>query len=987
MKIKRLTIAGFGPYKDEQTVDFERFEGDGIFLITGKTGAGKSSILDAICYALYGSVPRYDGTQALLRSDHADLSDPTFVELDFSVNGKDYRVNRVPEYERPKKGGEGTTTQAHEATLWVRVADSWEGIAAKPLGVAHELALIVSLNKEQFLQVILLAQNRFQEFLLAKNDGRQAVLRTLFGTRRFRDIETYLDDRRRAAAGEMQAAEESLARHARRVADLIELDEAPTRPDEAWLNSGKESLDEQLQTAATNAARADLELAQAEAAYSAEVEVRKLQERRGAAIATLATLAEADPSIDLDRAAVKAAYRAATVWPLALVREAAAETLSHVTVEQAAALEKLAQFGDAVDEHTPASLATTVKSLTGILGSLSDTLAEEKRLPAIALEVVEHETSLATAEKELETALLLETTLPAEIEDVDNLISSTSLIASKGEEAAAQLDRVAAARAASARAEDTRRLLVEAKDAEATASSAHVDAVQRHDALIQQRHSGFAGELAMQLIDGEPCLVCGSVAHPTPAVPVGELVTEDAVEAGRAAVGERWGELEEKRIAAQELSTRLTEDQTRADGKSVEELDASLALATAAVDAAEQAKGEMATATATRDRLRTELAAVRSGLSTLREGRERVLRLLTEKQTERDAIIDRVSKHSEGFPSVAARVEQLEAHAEAARALSEATSGVELRRTALESATTALDTQATDQGFNSAQDAIAARLADTAVGALESGIRVHDDSVAAAKAALADSALVGIPDELIDVQLATTRRAECSERRDVALSTRGALETRSSELAKVVAAALSELGTSATRRIDFEQLQELANVVQGNEPNEKRMRLESFVLAAQLEEIVAAANLRLHTMTGGRFALEHDDQLQFRGARSGLGLAIRDEYTGRGRATHSLSGGETFLASLALALGLAEVVSNQAGGIRLDTLFVDEGFGSLDTDTLEVAMTTLDSLRAGGRTIGLISHVEAMKEQIPAKLQVSVTDQGQSVIEEGYAVA
>ncbi|MBC7593529.1 MAG: SMC family ATPase, partial [Kineosporiaceae bacterium] len=121
-------------------------------------------------------------------------------------------------------------------------------------------------------------------------------------------------------------------------------------------------------------------------------------------------------------------------------------------------------------------------------------------------------------------------------------------------------------------------------------------------------------------------------------------------------------------------------------------------------------------------------------------------------------------------------------------------------------------------------------------------------------------------------------------------------------------------------------------------------------------------------------------------ARSGLSLVIRDEHTGRSRATHSLSGGETFLASLALALGLAEVVSNQAGGIRLDTLFVDEGFGSLDSDTLEVAMTTLDSLRAGGRTIGLISHVEAMKEQIPAKLQISVTDQGHSVIEEGYAV-
>ncbi|MEC5169937.1 AAA family ATPase [Glaciihabitans sp. GrIS 2.15] len=985
MKIKRLTIAGFGPYKDVQTVDFERFDADGIFLITGKTGAGKSSILDAICYALYGSVPRYDGTQALLRSDHADLADPTFVELEFSIDGTDYRVNRVPEYERPKARGEGMTKQAHEATLWVRVADSWEGIAAKPVEVAHELARIVSLNKDQFLQVILLAQNRFQEFLLAKNDDRQAVLRTLFGTRRFRDIETQLDERRKAAAAEMKSAEESLTRHARRVADLLELDEAPTRPDEAWLNTGKESLDEQLQTAVTNAARADLEFAQAEAAYSAEVEVRNLQVRRDGAVATLATLAEAGPSIDLDRAALKAAHRAATVWPLALARDAAAETLSHATVEQAAALEKLAKFGDASGKHTPASLATTVKSLTGMLGSLSDTLAEETRLPAIALEVAEHEMSLATAEKELETALLLETTLPAQINDVDKLISSTSLAASKAEEATAQLDRVSAARAASARAEDARRLLGEAKDAEAAASSAHLDAVQRHDTLLQQRHSGFAGELARQLTEGEPCLVCGSVAHPAPAVPAREVVTENIVNAARAAVGDRWGELEERRIAAQDLSTRVTDDEARADGKSVDELDAVLVLATVAVDAAEFAAGELVTITATGARLRAELAAVKSELSALRDGREQVLRLLTEKKTARDTIVDRVSKNSEGFHSVAARVQQLEAHAEAARALSEKVSGVESRRSALNSATTALDAQATDQGFKSAQDAVAARLDDAAAGALESGIRVHDDSVAAATATIEDSALVGIPDELIDVELAATRRAECSDQRDAALSTRGALETRSIDLATVVTAALSELGTSATQRIEFDQLQQLANVVQGNEPNEKRMRLESFVLAAQLEEIVTAANLRLHTMTGGRFALEHDDQLQFRGARSGLSLAIRDEHTGRSRAAQSLSGGEMFLASLALALGLAEVVSNQAGGIRLDTLFVDEGFGSLDSDTLEVAMTTLDSLRAGGRTIGLISHVEAMKEQIPAKLQVSVTDQGHSVIEEGYA--
>ena len=181
---------------------------------------------------------------------------------------------------------------------------------------------------------------------------------------------------------------------------------------------------------------------------------------------------------------------------------------------------------------------------------------------------------------------------------------------------------------------------------------------------------------------------------------------------------------------------------------------------------------------------------------------------------------------------------------------------------------------------------------------------------------------------------------------------------------------------------EYETMRSLANSVEGAEPNTMRMRLESYVLAAQLEEIIRAANARLAVMTGGRYSLEHDDSVQYRNTRSGLGIAILDQHTGRARATHSLSGGETFLASLALALGLAEVVSNQAGGITLDTLFIDEGFGSLDSDTLAIAMSTLDSLRSGGRTIGLISHVEAMKEQIPSRLRITVVPQGYSEIDQ-----
>jgi exonuclease SbcC len=197
VRIKRLTLAGFGPYKDRQVVDFERFADDGIFLITGKTGAGKSSILDAICYALYASVPRYDGTQQQLRSDHCEPDDPSFVELVFNVNDVDYRVRRSPEFDRPKKRGAGTTREAATAELAELVGDEWVGKSARAVDVGVELGEILGLSKDQFLQVILLAQNRFQKFLRSNSDERQTVLRTLFGTKRFEQFEAVLTERRK----------------------------------------------------------------------------------------------------------------------------------------------------------------------------------------------------------------------------------------------------------------------------------------------------------------------------------------------------------------------------------------------------------------------------------------------------------------------------------------------------------------------------------------------------------------------------------------------------------------------------------------------------------------------------------------------------------------------------------------------------------------------------------------------------------------------
>jgi exonuclease SbcC len=271
--------------------------------------------------------------------------------------------------------------------------------------------------------------------------------------------------------------------------------------------------------------------------------------------------------------------------------------------------------------------------------------------------------------------------------------------------------------------------------------------------------------------------------------------------------------------------------------------------------------------------------------------------------------------------------------------------------------------------------------------AAEERIRAHESSERAGRQQLLELELdlADQPDEPLDLAPVRAEVAAARARVTAAASTLAevtATATRLRDLAERADAAHHGVAETSARAAVVARL---ANTVAGRAPNTRRMTLETFVLAAELEEIVAAANLRLAEMSAGRYRLQHSDALAARGAASGLGLEVHDAYTGQARPPQSLSGGETFLASLALALGLAEVVTARAGGIRLDTLFIDEGFGSLDDDTLELAMRALDELRQGGRTVGVISHVAAMKEQLPAQLLVETGAQGASVIRQGSA--
>ncbi|WP_308465659.1 SMC family ATPase [Rathayibacter soli] len=980
MRINRVTITGFGPYKDEQTVDFDAYADDGIFLIGGKTGAGKSSILDAICYALYNGVPRYDDTEARLRSDHCGPDDPTLVTLEFTVGELRYRIERSPDYERPKKRGEGTTTAPAEARLARMEGDGWVGLHDGPRDVALAVDELVRLKKDQFLQVILLAQNRFQQFLLAKNDQRQTLLRTLFGTRRFRDYEESLLAASTALAKDVELGQQKASQYLTQAAPLLAV--------EATLESvdaGLVLLRDAVSDAGVAASESDAQYRAAQLAHDERKTLHDRQQRRQRATNALAQLAQQAEAIDADRVALRAAERADTVWPFVTARRAAASEETTALAEETAARDSYAVFGAgeaavSAASFTSAFIAAEVDRLSKLLGSLEMALTTETSLPTLRKDVDTAAAARAAADARVDGYLVRQAALPALLAAVRGTLSAAQLLATTEQSAQTTLGRHTAARAAAALAAALVDQLRVAEEQTLQAGIARTASSAALDELRHRRLHGHAAELATQLVDGEPCSVCGSRAHPRPAHSDTPLITEADIQAAEDALAaaEKTAKAAEKSSNA--LRVQLSEQTAKAGDLSVDDLDELIRATELELRAARAAADEAVRAAAELQKLETEQRALDEQLEAAREVRQAASAELTTAQTTLAAAEATTNTHRGEYETVAARHAALTEQSDAATTLARALAASAQAQQTLTAAASACTEQLRASAFDTEDEAERSRANVSEQEKLRVGIRTHDDALVAANATLAEPDLQNLADETVDVETSRAALEAAESQRDTARALRDQLIATEQQATGLATDARNATAAVAALTERYEIVRKLAATLHGDTPNTKRMKLEAYVLAAQLEEIVAAANGRLRQMTGGRYLLEHSDALSFRNTQSGLGVTILDLHTGRSRSTNSLSGGETFLASLALALGLAEVVTSRAGGITLDTLFIDEGFGSLDSETLEIAMATLDSLRAGGRTVGLISHAEAMKEQIPAKLAIEVADGGWSVI-------
>ncbi len=986
MKLHRLELTGFGPFRERQVVDFDAFDADGVFLISGRTGAGKSSILDGVCFALYGSVPRYDGGDRRLRSDHCYLDDPTEVRLEFTVGDARWRVTRAPDYERPAKRGGGMTTEPPRAELEELVGETWVGRAGKPRDVGQALDGVLGLNAQQFQQVILLAQNRFSRFLLAGNNERQALLRTLFGTRRFEQHKDALEQRRKDAQKRLDAGSENartLLDVAERLIDEHDLAGADERPADLTgrrdaAQHAQQRAEYRVEQTVTARALADTALTTATAVHEdLAARARRLADL-AAGRRALAELEDRDPAVEADRVRLAHARAAEALRaPLESAERAVAE-LEGATAQLARArADWTAAGGDG-----GAEIAALIEKLTGDLARWEAAAAQERELAA-------HESDLAAQQAAVSRLVTQLAQLDEHLARIPEQRAGLEAELSIAQKAAARAGDLRQRRAvldvqhdAAHEAATLAGAANAADDAYVVANAAAQEAIAAVTRLLRRRVAGYAGELSARLVAGEPCEVCGSIEHPHPAASSEDAVTDDDLAVAESLRDAATAEERTAGEGARAARERCAEAAARAGGRDAESLRAEIAEIAAELIVADAAIADVerltrwradldegeATARAEREDVATRLAA--------QKGAEIALHTTVER-LRRDVVVARG-----GHASVAERLAAVTAERDRARALADAQTTAAERARAQATATADRDARVAASPFPDAAAATAA-LADEATRVrLDARVADHAAALTAARARLLELELDAVDEAVSETELAaaadaviaadTARTAAIAAHRDAlnaAERLRDLLVHTDEAYARV--AELAEASAVVTR---------LADTVAGRAPNTLKMDLETFVLAAELEEIVHAANLRLAEMSSGRYTLHHSDARQARGAASGLAIEVLDAHTGRLRSPQSLSGGETFLASLSLALGLAEVVTSRAGGLRLDTLFVDEGFGSLDPETLDLAMRTLDELRAGGRTVGVISHVEAMKEQLPAQLVVEATPEGPSVV-------
>lgn len=990
MYLHRLELRAIGPYPDLVTIDFAALAASGVFLLEGPTGSGKSTIIDAVVFALYGGLAGSDASSDRLHSQHADPAVEPFVELVFETGAGVFRVRRTPQYDRPKQRGTGTVKQQASVQLFRLAAPT--DVAGEPLSsripeVGVEIARIVGLDRAQFLQTVVLPQGEFARFLRSPGEDRRKLLQSLFGTQVYDRTADELAARRRAVQAEVEGADDrvrdALARFAQ-AADLAEADESVVPGTVAALRATADAAGA-ARTAAAAAATVATDHERSVTARAAALE------RRAALLRRRALLDDDAPAIEQARAAVATAERAARV-------AAVADGLDAATVradDTAAAAARLR------DQH--ALRAVDAQQIARRRDTLTDALSDVRHLVAVEAEADARRTAIAeattTASRLTDDLTALDTALesrPSERARIVEAARTASTTAADADAAAHEVARVQSLRADLAARDRAERRVADAERVVAGARRRATEALDAERSLRERRIAGLAGELGAALAPGDPCPVCGSTAHPSVAAPQDDHPTIQAVEsAGDATrladqqLADAAADLAVDRAEHRRLTAVVgTVDTVALDAMAVAADERVRAAHEAAALVLEHERERTAHDTATRalERERNDLDARRTVLaSTAASDAERLeadLRSVHEAIDRLAALLD--SDDDRSPASLHAVVDELDGRLTVLRAVAEADERAATAARARDERGAEVARVLDEQSFPDVAAARAGLLDPDTVARFRSSISAAESVRAVVRAGLDDPAVVQAADddpEQLDVPAAQAERvgatAELDEATRLAVTAAHRAEAVEQCATEVHRTVRARQETSARSRAVV-RLADVANGVASVNPT--GVTLGTYVLMRRFEDVVAAANDRLRGMLAGRFTLETSDEREAgsRSRRTGLALAVHDHTTDTVRDPRSLSGGETFTVSLCLALGLADVVQAEAGGVSLGTLFVDEGFGTLDPETLDDVIGQLSRLTAGGRQVGIVSHVEELKQRIPERIAVRRTPTGGS---------
>jgi exonuclease SbcC len=924
-----------------------------LFLLHGDTGAGKTTLLDAVAFALFGKVPGARGDVKKLRCEYADPGVPTSVSLELTVQSRRFRIVRSPEFDRPKKRGGGFTTQPAKCSLtWL---EGWEGEGITRIDdVARAVEDMLGMSYEQFFQVVLLPQGEFAKFLRSDTAEREVLLEKLFGTERFLDVEKWFRDKRVVAGRALEERRQGAAKLLHRVAEAAS-EEPSDEP--GWLESVLERL-----SLAVGAAEALAEetagVADGAQVLLDQARVQADQLRRVREARDLLARVEAADSASWF-AERDAARRAIPVVPAHAEIAKLQQSYEFAVRDEARVAEALAALG-----YEGSSLREDAERYREEAGGLSELAAEAERQQADVRKL----SVLKNSSYQVERRLLA---LNAELEVLPDRLAQCRAQLDAAVEASGRLDSL------KARADAAEALPGAAQALERTKNELHqaIDVHQKAKDVLQQvrqqRLENMAIELAAALKRGKPCAVCGSPSHPAPAQPmlggVGATAEEEAAHDEQAALDRR----NEAERAAHAAELRI---QACWEALGSEEPAVALSEYRRALELAR-----------TRSQRQTEFVGLEAKARDLGAERGKVEQDLVGLRTEHTSLVGVVEERGARLDKARGEHEDVLTRRDHLLRLAKALVELDERRNARAAALARVEEQqasvaalATEAGFPDVAAALAAHRPAIKLQALDERIATWERARASALATLEELAGVD-PDEEVDLNEVTAQassaRAAASAAQTGLARARAALDRVSELAARLRAERKSLEPLEAT----YAELDALTDVINGRGQNSKKMTLRSYVLAARLEEVAVAASARLHRMSQGRYSFVHSDTAGARGTRGGLSLDVLDDYSGRSRPAKTLSGGESFLASLSLALGLADVVANETGGALLDTLFVDEGFGTLESDTLDIVMNTLDELRAGGRVVGLVSHVEELRQRIPTRLRVRKARSGSTL--------